>query len=690
MRTKKLSILRKLSGIIILVLVAYVLAFTFNIMPVKSESGTIIVPDDFSSIQQAINAANLGDTVIVKQGIYDEKIFVNKSIRLIGQGNCTVYLLLDVSANYAKVANFIIGGDRYNPFAGCGGILRVNASRVWIENITIGDGNGRFNSFEVSSASYCNFTNIRNADRFPAGAFIENSDNNVFQQNEFYGLIVENSDNNRFINNVISYVGLNPIRLNSSSNNVFYHNNFYCVPEILEGSINQWDNEYPSGGNFWKYYSGGDLYSGPFQNVTGSDGIGDAPQIIGSGNVDRYPLMAPFNSFEVGVWDGENRNIEIISNSTISDFKLNTIEKTLSFNVIGENGTVGFCRITIPAVIMENMWMNNYTVLVDGKRVETREWKDIKDIYIFFAYNYSQHKITILQTYTTTLQIETSIKGITDPSPGLYFHFVGELVSVSATPDLNYRLAYWVLDGINVGSQNPIEILMDSNHTLQAVFTQIIYELSIIATAGGTTNPLPGTYTYVKGAQVNAVTVTAIPSIGFSFNYWLLDDVKRTENPITVIIDSDHTLEAYFVDDIPPDISEPIKQPLSDEVEPYQEVHVWVNVTDYGTGIKYVTLWHSLDNGITWTIANMKACREIHETLWEGTIPGYKNGTWVIYKIIAFDNAGNQATKDGNGCCYQYHVIPEHLLTPILLTLMMTITLSSAVLKRTCLKYRIL
>ncbi|MGD8505569.1 MAG: PKD domain-containing protein [Candidatus Bathyarchaeota archaeon] len=53
-----------------------------------------------------------------------------------------------------------------------------------------------------------------------------------------------------------------------------------------------WDDGYPSGGNHWDDYAGVDFYSGPFQNETGSDGIGDPPYSVG----DRYPLMKPWGS----------------------------------------------------------------------------------------------------------------------------------------------------------------------------------------------------------------------------------------------------------------------------------------------------------------------------------------------------------------------------------------------------------
>jgi hypothetical protein len=60
------------------------------------------------------------------------------------------------------------------------------------------------------------------------------------------------------------------------------------------GSVNVWDDGFPSGGNYWSDYAGIDLYSGPYQNETGSDGIGDTPYVIDENNIDHYPLMNPW------------------------------------------------------------------------------------------------------------------------------------------------------------------------------------------------------------------------------------------------------------------------------------------------------------------------------------------------------------------------------------------------------------
>ena len=69
------------------------------------------------------------------------------------------------------------------------------------------------------------------------------------------------------------------------------------------------------------------------------------------------------------------------------------------------------------------------------------------------------------------------------------------------------------------------------------------YTLTIAAGSGGTTSPAPGTYEYAEGTPV---TVTALPRPGFTFKYWVLDGTTKYGNPITVTMNSDHVLKAYF------------------------------------------------------------------------------------------------------------------------------------------------
>ncbi|RLG54409.1 MAG: hypothetical protein DRN95_08725, partial [Candidatus Hydrothermarchaeota archaeon] len=117
------------------------------------------------------------------------------------------------------------------------------------------------------------------------------------------GILIAYTHNSTIKNNNMAN-NLYGLWLISSSNNAFYHNNIIDNKEQVcdwlweypyAPSINVWDDDYPSGGNYWSDYAGVDLYSGPYQNVSGSDGIGDTPYVIDENNVDRYPLMSPWS-----------------------------------------------------------------------------------------------------------------------------------------------------------------------------------------------------------------------------------------------------------------------------------------------------------------------------------------------------------------------------------------------------------
>ena len=117
--------------------------------------------------------------------------------------------------------------------------------------------------------------------------------------------------NNTIVGNNITDSNCGVWLLNSSGN-VFYHNNFinntlqvydYSWEHPANPSINAWDDDYPSGGNFWSDGNSTDLSCGPYQNETGSDGIGDTPYVIDGDNQDSYPLMKiyPWGSHDIGI-----------------------------------------------------------------------------------------------------------------------------------------------------------------------------------------------------------------------------------------------------------------------------------------------------------------------------------------------------------------------------------------------------
>jgi len=193
------------------------------------------------------------------------------------------------------------------------------------------------------------------------------------------------------------------IELEYSLNNRFSHNNFVDNTQQVfvetAGYANVWDDGYPSGGNYWSDYTGVDENSGQAQHLPGSDGIGDNPYDIDADNIDRYPLMAPFNTFDAGTWNGVAYTVDIVSNSSVSNFQVDTFQKTINFNVTGLEETAGFCRITIPNVIVQDLWQGNYTVLLNGEPWPFRNWTDATNTYIYINYTHSEHQIIIIPEF---------------------------------------------------------------------------------------------------------------------------------------------------------------------------------------------------------------------------------------------------------------------------------------------------
>jgi len=86
----------------------------FPTLKIEANQGTIVVPDDYSTIQEAINAASEGDTVFVRSGYYEkEKSFsvinINKRISLIGEYTESVINgRIVVTANNVSIEGFTI------------------------------------------------------------------------------------------------------------------------------------------------------------------------------------------------------------------------------------------------------------------------------------------------------------------------------------------------------------------------------------------------------------------------------------------------------------------------------------------------------------------------------------------------------------------------------------------------------
>ncbi len=281
---------RMLLGIVSALLLISVFSLAFNIQPVKSEAHTITVPDDYPTIQAAINAANAGDTIFVKSHLNMPgehlPINVNKAVTLVGENRNTIILAsqgscMIVSADNVTITGFtlkVTSGENYDP-----ALLLSNVKGV---NVSENDLFGAYHGASLAVESCSNNTISRN-----------NMD--LYLSSREYGssLRLTSSSFNTFFGNTFRY-GF-PCRFTSSSNNLFFGNDLRNV--VLDNaSINNWNGTYPSGGNYWGTASA-DLNNGPNQDQSGGDGIGDTPYIINSTNIDYYPLLRPYEQIAAGV-----------------------------------------------------------------------------------------------------------------------------------------------------------------------------------------------------------------------------------------------------------------------------------------------------------------------------------------------------------------------------------------------------
>ena len=254
------------------------------IVPVEGAPGIIEVPRDYNTIQAAIDAAKSGDIIKVASGTYDECVTVDKSsLTLVGEDSCTTiinssgtYHVVYVTADNVYISGFTIQNGMFQHEVGNwsffdGIFLRSSSGSTISGNIVVNNFHGVFLE-HCSGTTICGNTITKNQ----YGIRLYSSSGNTIYGN--------NISNNIFYGAYLSY---------SCRNNVFYHNNFIDNPYRVESldPINTWDDGYPSGGNYWSDYTGVDDYSGPYQNETGSDDIGDIPYVIDEKIQDNYPLM---------------------------------------------------------------------------------------------------------------------------------------------------------------------------------------------------------------------------------------------------------------------------------------------------------------------------------------------------------------------------------------------------------------
>ena len=336
--------LRKtVSAILLFLLLASTLTVAFNIQPAKAEGGTIYIRADGSVDPPDAPILNVGNVYYTfTANIYDSIVVERSNIIIDGAGytvqgsgsgdgfdiigvdnvtikntningchhgvhielssfnaisgnkitNCESGIILHKTSNY----NDIFGNNITANIDGIEVVLYPTNNSISGNAIIANHGYGIL----LSSCSN-NIVSGNNIARNNYGITLYSASNssiagNNITESTWYGIYFYYSSDNSIIGNNIANHQYGIVLDLSSNNNIICHNNFvnnaYYV--YTDNSINIWDGGYPSGGNYWSDYTDVDLYSGPYQNETGSDGIWDHPYVIDENNKDQYPLLNPW------------------------------------------------------------------------------------------------------------------------------------------------------------------------------------------------------------------------------------------------------------------------------------------------------------------------------------------------------------------------------------------------------------
>lgn len=205
------------------------------------------VPYDYSTIQEAINAANPEDAILIASGTYAENVIVNKTVSLMGEDKETT----------------IINGMTRGP------VIKVTADNVSISGFTLQNS---------SSILY-----LEGGDVFVLYSDYVKVVGNVIRDTQ-YGINLHGSNHNLIVDNFLVNNDIGLQMLFNSTKNAVYHNNFVNNKrqiDVSESYNNTWDNGCE--GSYWSDYNGTDL---------DRDGIGDT-ELPWQG-VDYHPLMNPY------------------------------------------------------------------------------------------------------------------------------------------------------------------------------------------------------------------------------------------------------------------------------------------------------------------------------------------------------------------------------------------------------------
>lgn len=319
------------------------------------------VPNDFPTIQAAVNAASPGDTIVLNASrIYFENVVIpatKNGITLEGQDPGSTI----IDGKFNMTAPFCIS------LKGC--------ANVTIAGLTLRDSYNGSAQVEIAgdndSVSACIIISGLGSGISITGSNTSIADNLI--QDNAMGINVV-SGQGTFVqdNTILNNTQTGLLIQKNGSHSLIYGNRFVknIVQAQDQGTLNMWDDGYLSypyngtgGGNYWSdftnctdIYSGKNQDVGPPSTIPSPDGICDQPYQTGINSKDNYPLYLIQSVTQTPALTHANCARQVYDKSMQYSDTVTVTVKTLQFvqiinaallvNYTFDNGTTGNLKIS--------------------------------------------------------------------------------------------------------------------------------------------------------------------------------------------------------------------------------------------------------------------------------------------------------------------------------------------------------
>ncbi len=385
-----------------------------------STSNVIIVPDDYPSIQSAIDHARPGYTILVKSGVYHENITIDKEIVLRGINSGKGRPIIDGGFKDQVVlikADGVVFKGFMVTHGGIGILVNGSAGAIIADNLIIY--NGRFGVFLDTSRSNV----IRNNTLYLnpwAGIFLYKSANNSVVNNNvtsniWNGIFIQGSNMTMVSGNLVEH-SYNGIMLDSASrnniiiNNLIRNNNVGLLIGTKEPSYNKIvDNTFINDGIYVWYHS----YL-RFSNIVRDNTVNGKPLVLLNKargvRIDYAGQVVLINCRDIVV---ENLNL---SYTTVGVQLLNTFNARIGNNVLSNDYEGIELEWSSNNVIVNNVvsnsimwgislvWDSNHNVVTDNRITGTKSYGAL---YLHRSSNNELRSNIIVDNYKAGIYLHT-------------------------------------------------------------------------------------------------------------------------------------------------------------------------------------------------------------------------------------------------------------------------------------------